>query len=157
MAVKRSTPVPALDGLAIEAVEWLPSGSDAGLVRVRGRWSDTGRREPELPALLVRRDAESRRFESLPDARFGRDPALWRATYLVPAVLMEPAPDELALAWDSGARALLPAPERGFEPPQAAPPAVADPVEEPGAEVIDRADDAVPQIREYLAAHRAME
>ena len=155
MAVKRPTPVPALDGLAIEAVEWLPSGSDAGLVRVRGRWSDTGRREPELPALLVRRDAESRRFESLPDARFGRDPALWRATYLVPAVLMEPAPDELALAWDSGARALLPAPERGFEPPQAAPPAVADPVEEPGGEVIDRAVMAERRARRAEAAERA--
>ena len=39
-AVESSSSVPALDGLAIEAVEWLPSGSDAGLVRVRGRWSD---------------------------------------------------------------------------------------------------------------------
>ena len=110
--------MPALEGLAIEAVEWLPSGSDSGLVRVRGRWSDAARRESELPALVVRREEEARRFESLPDARFGREATVWRATYLVPAALMEPLPDELSLSWESGARAALPAPSRGFEPPQ---------------------------------------
>ena len=106
-----------LEGLALDAVEWLPSGSDAGLVRVRGRWTDLNRREADLPALALRRRGELRRFESLPDARFGRDPAVWRATYLVPAMLMEPPPDELWLGWESGARAALPAPERGIEPP----------------------------------------
>ena len=40
-----SAPVPVLEGLALDAVEWLPSGSDAGLVRVRGRWTDLNRRE----------------------------------------------------------------------------------------------------------------
>ena len=94
-----------------------PSGGEAGLVRVRGRWGDRARREAELPALGVRRGGEPRRFESLPDARFGRDPAVWRATYLVPAALMDPAPDALWVAWESGTRASLPAPARGFEPP----------------------------------------
>ena len=115
--------MPALEGLAVEAVEWLPSGCDAGLVRVRGRWTDLERREADLPALGLRRGEELRRFDSLPDARFGRDPAVWRATYLVPAALMEPAPDELWLSWESGARAGLPAPAHGFSrrPPRPRP------------------------------------
>ena len=73
-AWNRHRPLPVLDGLVVEAVEWLPSGADAGLVRVRGRWADAARREAELPALGVRRGGEARQFESLPDARFGRDP-----------------------------------------------------------------------------------
>ena len=36
-AVTESIPASILDGLTLEAVEWLPSGSDTGLVRVRGR------------------------------------------------------------------------------------------------------------------------
>jgi hypothetical protein len=66
----------ALEGLALEGVEWLPSGGDAGLLRVRGVWTDLRRREEGRPALALRRGAEARRFESLPDARFGRDPAV---------------------------------------------------------------------------------
>ena len=147
-----SAPVPLLAGLALDAVEWLPSGSDAGLVRVRGRWTDLNRREPDLPALGVRRGAEQRRFESLPDARFGRDPAVWRATYLVPAALMEPFPDALWLGWGSGARVALPAPSRGLEPPPAP---IAEPVPEPGGEVIDRAVLAEHRARRAEAAERA--
>ena len=65
-------------------VEWLPSGAESGLLRVRGRWNGV---EPagELPALLLRADGLEHRFDSLPDARFGRDAASWRGTYLVPA------------------------------------------------------------------------
>ena len=44
----------------------------------------------------------------MPDARFRRDPGVWRATYLVPAALMEPRPEELSLSWESGAGAVLP-------------------------------------------------
>ena len=147
--------MPALDGLAIEAVEWLPSGSDAGLVRVRGGWSDPALRELRLPALGVRRGAEVRRFESLPDARFGRDAAVWRATYLVPAVLMEPAADELWLSWESGARSGLPAPARGFDPPPAElSPAAPEPEPEPGGEVIDRAVMAERRARRAEIAER---
>ena len=144
--------MPALEGLVIEAVEWLPSGSDAGLVRVRGRWTDPGRSERELPALGLRRGQEARRFDSLPDARFGRDPAVWRATYLVPAALMDPPPDELWLVWDSGVRAGLPAPAHGFEPP-ATPPSPVEP--ERGGEVIDRAVLAERRARRAEAAERA--
>ena len=147
-----SSSVPTLEGLTIEAVEWLPSGSDAGLVRVRGRWTDLNRSERELPSLGLRRGAEARRFDSLPDARFGRDPAVWRATYLVPAALMDPAPDELWLSWESGARSGLPAPARGFEPP--ATPA-APPEPERGGEVIDRAVLAERRARRAEAAERA--
>jgi len=151
--VDPSAPVPVLEGLALDAVEWLPSGSDAGLVRVRGRWTDLNRREADLPALGVRRGGELRRFESLPDARFGRDPAVWRATYLVPAALMEPPPEELWLGWESGARAALPAPERGIEPPPSPAPATAPPAER-GGEVIDRAVLAEHRARRAEAAER---
>ena len=135
-----SSPLPVLDGLVVEAVEWLPSGADAGLVRVRGRWSDLARREASLPSLGIRRGGELRQFESLPDARFGRDPAVWRGTFLVPAALMaDPAP-ELWLSWESGARSGLPAPERGFEPPAAEPaPAVEAEPEPPAPPEIGRA------------------
>src|SRR5688572_2630016 len=142
----------ALAGLVVEAVEWLPSGADSGLVRVRGRWVESARREAELPALSLRRGDEARRFESLPDARFGREPAVWRGTYLVPAALMDPAPDELWLSWESGARAALPPPARGFEPPPA-PAAPAPP--EPGGEVIDRAVLAERRARRAEAAEQA--
>ena len=144
----------ALAGLVVEAVEWLPSGADSGLVRVRGRWVDTARRESELPALGLRRADEVRRFDSLPDARFGRDPAVWRGTYLVPSALMDPAPDELWLTWESGARAALPAPVRGFEPP-AVPVAPAPPEPQPEGEVIDRAVLAERRARRAEAAERA--
>ena len=150
--VEPSSSVPALEGLAIEAVEWLPSGSDSGLVRVRGRWTDLERREEELPGLGVRRGEELRRFDSLPDARFGRDPAVWRATFLVPAALMDPSPDELWLSWESGVRAGLPAAAHGFQPPPAPPSA---PVEAPGGEVIDRGVLAERRARRAEAAERA--
>ena len=38
-AVTESIPASILDGLTLEAVEWLPSGADTGLLRVRGRWA----------------------------------------------------------------------------------------------------------------------
>ena len=145
----------SVSALAVEAVEWLPSGSDAGLVRVRGRWTDLAQREPDLPALGVRRGGELRRFDSLPDARFGRDPAVWRATYLVPAALMDPAPDELWLSWESGVRGALPAPDRGFEPPSVDPPAAAAAPEDRGGEVIDRAVLAERRARRAEEAERA--
>ena len=113
-----SSPLPVLDGLVVEAVEWLPSGAEAGLVRVRGRWSDPARGESSLPSLGVRRGGELRQFESLPDARFGRDPAVWRGTFLVPAALMaEPSP-ELWLTWRAGPAAgrLLPGSPRWRRP-----------------------------------------
>jgi len=45
--------LPQLQGLTIEAVEWLPSGADSGLVRVRGRWSTPEAARPELPELTA--------------------------------------------------------------------------------------------------------
>jgi len=150
--VEHSSSVPALEGLALESVEWLPSGADSGLVRVRGRWIDMSRHQRDLPALGLRRGGEARRFESLPDARFGRDPAVWRATYLVPAALMDPEPEELWLSWESGARAGLPAPARGFEPP-ATP--VVPAVPEPQGDLIDRGVLAERRARRAEAAERA--
>ena len=35
MGESPSSALPQLEGLTIEAVEWLPSGADSGLVRVR--------------------------------------------------------------------------------------------------------------------------
>ena len=123
------------------------------LAAYRGRWSDPGRREADLPALGLRRGGEARRFESLPDARFGRDPAVWRATYLVPAALMDPPPDELWLSWESGARSGLPALERGIEPPPTEASPRPEPTE-PAGEVIDRAVLAEYRARRAEAAER---
>src|SRR5215218_4814928 len=96
--------IPALAGLAVETVEWLPSGTESGLVRVRGRWTEEAARRSELPALALARAGEEHRFDSLPDARFSRDPSSWRGTYLVPAELVATDPDALWLEWADGAR-----------------------------------------------------
>ena len=152
--VPESRQSPAVEGLAIEAVEWLPSGTDAGLVRVRGRWADPADRPAELPALCVRAGTEVRRFGSLPDVRFGRDPAVWRGSYLVPAALVERGPEALWLVWADGREAALPAPEREGSPPPASrlPP---PPPEPPGGEVIDRAVLAERRARRAEEAERA--
>jgi hypothetical protein len=144
--------VPALPGLTVETVEWLPSGAESGLVRVRGRWTDEAARHTELPVLALRADGGEHRFDSLPDARFSRDPASWRGTYLVPAALIggEPA---LWLEWADGARSGLSALARGIEPPPVQGTPVAEP-EERGGEVIDRAVLAERRARRAEAAER---
>jgi hypothetical protein len=129
------SPFPAqLEGLVVEGCEWLPSGADSGLLRVRGRWASP---PPggEVPSLWLRAGGHPRRFDSLPDTRFARDPSVWRGTYVVPATLME-GPEELWLAWDDGARVAV--------PDFASPPPVPHAAEEagatgPGGEVIDSA------------------
>ena len=55
VAESHSSAIPTLHGLALEAVEWLPSGADSGLVRVRGRWTDAAARQPGLPVLCAAR------------------------------------------------------------------------------------------------------
>src|SRR3954447_291039 len=107
--------VPSLRGLSIEAVEWLPSGAEADLVRVRGAWAEGGSAQPGLPALIVRAEGHDHRFESLPDARFVRDPRSWRGSYLVPSALVGAEP-RLAVEWPEGGRAGLPAMTRGVQP-----------------------------------------
>ena len=47
------------------------------------------RAEPDLPVLPLRAAGAEHRFDSLPDARFARDPSSWRGTYLVPAELVD--------------------------------------------------------------------
>src|SRR5919197_210081 len=109
--------IPALPGLAVETVEWLPSGAESGLVRVRGRWIDDTARQAELPTLVLRAAGMEHRFDSLPDARFSRDPASWRGTYLVPASLVASEPEAMWLEWGDGPRSGLLALARGIEPP----------------------------------------
>jgi hypothetical protein len=151
-----SSAVPSLPGLAVAAVEWLPSGAESGLVRVRGRWTDEAAREPDLPVLALRAAGAEHRFDSLPDARFSRDPSTWRGTYLVPAELVAEDPEGLWLEWPSGTRSGLPELSRGVEPPPvpAAPerPEVPD---EPGGQVIDRAVLAERRARRAEAAEQA--
>ena len=148
--------VPALPGLAVTAVEWLPSGAESGLIRVRGRWTDDAATEPDLPVLALRAADGDHRFDSLPDARFSREPSTWRGTYLVPAELVETDPEALWLEWPSGARAGLPALSRGVEPPRvpAAPERPEEP-DEPGGTVIDRAVLAERRARRAEAAEEA--
>jgi hypothetical protein len=131
--VPESFAVPELPGLAIEAVEWLPSGAESGLVRVRGRWEEGAVPQPGLPALVV----GGRRFESLPEAPGARPEGEWRGTYLVPAALMAAEFEALSVEWPSGARAGLPTPEQGIEPPSVEPGEPAP--EKTGGEVIERA------------------
>ena len=151
-----SSAVPALPGLAVSAVEWLPSGAESGLVRVRGRWTEEQAREPDLPVLTLLVDGGEHRFDSLPDARFSREPDSWRGTYLVPAELVATDPEALWLEWPSGARAGLPPLSRGVEPPPvpAAPERPEEP-DEPGGQVIDRAVLAERRARRAEAAEQA--
>jgi hypothetical protein len=131
-----STPDGAPPGLSIEAVEWLPSGADSGLVRVRGHWAVPDQAPAAgLPALIVRSGGAEQRFESLPDARSLREPGSWRGSYLVPAALMAASLEGLTVEWPGAVRAVLPLPARGAEPLPA--PAVES--AEAGGEVIDRA------------------
>jgi hypothetical protein len=155
-AVAESSAVPSLPGLAVTAVEWLPSGAESGLVRVRGRWSDEAAREPDLPVLALRAGGADHRFDSLPDARFSREPDTWRGTYLVPAELVATDPEALWLEWPSGARAGLGGLSRGVEPPPvpAAPERPEEP-DEPGGQVIDRAVLAERRARRAEAAEQA--
>ena len=148
-----SSAIPYLQGLEIEAVEWLPSGADSGLVRVRGRWSTSGVAQPGLPELLLRAGGVDHRFESLPDARFARDPASWRGSYLVPVALVAAAPEALWVEWPGGVRSGLPAPAPGLASPVPAPPE--PPAEEPGGQVIDRAVLAERRARRAEAAEQA--
>ena len=151
-----SSAVPSLPGLAVTAVEWLPSGAESGLVRVRGRWTEEHAREPDLPVLALRVGGAEHRFDSLPDARFSREPDSWRGTYLVPAELVATDPEALWLEWPSGARAGLPPLSRGVEPPPvpAAPERPEEP-DEPGGQVIDRAVLAERRARRAEAAEQA--
>src|SRR5215207_3545477 len=147
--------VPHLQGLEIEAVEWLPSGADSGLVRVRGRWSTPAAAQPGLPELGLRAGGAEHRFESLPDARFARDPASWRGSYLVPVALVAAVPEALWVEWPGGVRSGLPAPSPGLASP--APPVVPaePPVEAEGGQVFDRAVLAERRARRAEAAEQA--
>ena len=148
-----SSAIPHLQGLEIEAVEWLPSGADSGLVRVRGRWTALAAAQPGLPELLLRAGGADHRFESLPDARFARDPASWRGSYLVPVTLVAAEPEALWVEWPGGTRSGLPPLARGLASPPPAP-APEPPAEEPGGQVIDRAVLAERRARRAEAAER---
>src|SRR5215217_5752637 len=147
--------VPHLQGLEIEAVEWLPSGADSGLVRVRGRWSAPAAAQPGLPELGLRAGGAEHRFESLPDARFARDPASWRGSYLVPAALVAAVPEALWVEWPGGVRSGLPAPSPGLAAPPPSAPAAEPPAEAPGGQVIERAVLAERRARRAEAAEQA--
>jgi len=154
--VTESTPASILDGLTFEAVEWLPSGADTGLVRVRGRWSPGVARPDGLPSLCAAVGAGVSRYASLPDAPSGRggNGSVWRGAYLVPEAIVRSG---VWLEWESGERSALPVPAGLDE--RAAPPLleVVAPEEssEPGGEVIDRAVLAERRARRAEAAEQA--
>jgi hypothetical protein len=153
--VTESTPASILDGLTFEAVEWLPSGADTGLVRVRGRWSPGAARPEGLPVLCAAVGGGVSRYESLPDAPSGRagNGSVWRGAYLVPEAI---ARSGAWLEWEGGERSALPVPAGLDE--RAAPVALAlveEPQDEPGGEVIDRAVMAERRARRAEAAEQA--
>ena len=142
----------SLPGLTLEAVEWLPSGGDTGLVRVRGRWGADTQAPAGLPALCARAGGEEvERFESLPDAA-DREPSVWRGAYLATAQTLG---GELWLQWESGERSSLPAPAGLEAEPAALPEPDAGAVDDPGGQVIDRAVMAERRARRAEASERA--
>ena len=150
-----STPASILDGLSLEVVEWLPSGTEGGLVRVRGRWAP-GVAPPEgLPVLCVSvGGGEASRFESLPDAPSSRlgNGGVWRGAYLAPESLVRDG--ALWLEWSSGEQSAVP-PVAGLDA-RAAVSVVVEPEDEgPGGEVIDRAVLAERRARRAEAAEQA--
>ena len=147
----RPSSTSALEGLTLEAVEWLPSGSETGLVRVRARWAPDAKRPAGLPALCARGVAGVERFESLPDAPAGREEGVWRGAYLAPAHALRA---ELWLQWESGERSALPLPA-GLEDAEPEAPQRPEPEPEPGGEVIDRAVMAERRARRAEASEQA--
>jgi hypothetical protein len=154
-AVTESIPASILDGLTLEAVEWLPSGADTGLVRVRGRWTPDAAHPLGLPVLCAQVGGTVSRVDSLPDAPStrGGNGSIWRGAYLVPEAVARAG---LWLEWASGERSALPTPagldERAarlsvLEPEPAEP--------DPGGEVIDRAVLAERRARRAEAAEQA--
>lgn len=135
------------EGLVIEAVEWLPSGTEGGLIRVRGDWQPGSPHPEGLPVLCARRGEEVMRWDSLPDSRVEPEGGVWRGAYLVPAALVDDAPDALWLEWPGNVRATI-APPRPETP---APEADAE-AAEVGGEVIDRAVLAERRARRAEAA-----
>ena len=150
-----STPASILDGLTFEAVEWLPSGADTGLVRVRGRWSPGAARPEGLPVLCASVGGGVSRYESLPDAPTSRQAhgSVWRGAYLLPEAI---ARSGVWLEWQGGERSALPVPA-GLD--ERAAPAALSAVEEepeaPGGEVIDHAVMADRRARRAEAAEQA--
>ncbi len=150
-----STPASILDGLTLEVVEWLPSGGEGGLVRVRGRWAPGVTPLEGLPVLCVSvGGGEASRFESLPDAPSSRlgNGSVWRGAYLAPESLVRDG--ALWLEWSGGEQSAVP-PVAGLDA-RAAVSVVAEPEEEgPGGEVIDRAVLAERRARRAEAAEQA--
>jgi hypothetical protein len=153
-AVTESIPASILDGLTLEAVEWLPSGADTGLVRVRGRWAVGASHPLGLPVLCAQVGGAVSRVDSLPDAPSTRtNGSVWRGAYLVPEGVARAG---LWLEWASGERSALPMPAGLDE--RVVPPGVLEPEPaeaEPGGEVIDRAVLAERRARRAEAAGQA--
>jgi hypothetical protein len=147
----RPSSTSALEGLTLEVVEWLSSGSEKGLVRVRARWAPDAKRPAGLPALCARGVAGVERFESLPDAPVGREGGVWRGAYLAPAHALR---GELWLQWEGGERSALPLPA-GLEDAEPGAPQRPEPEPEPGGEVIDRAVMAERRARRAEASEQA--
>ena len=152
-AVTESIPASILDGLTLEAVEWLPSGADTGLLRVRGRWAVGVAHPHGLPVLCAQVGGAVSRVDSLPDAPSARtNGSVWRGAYLVPEAVARAG---LWLEWESGERSALPTPA-GLDERAAAvsvPEPVVDP--DPGGKVIDRAVLAERRARRAEAAEQA--
>ncbi len=150
-----STPASVLDGLTFEAVEWLPSGAETGLVRVRGRWAPAVGRPEGLPELCASVGGGVSRYSSLPDAPSARgNGSVWRGAYLLPEAI---ARSGIWLEWPSGERSALPVPAGLDE--RVAPVIelvdVPDEEEDTGGEVIDRAVMAERRARRAEAAEQA--
>ena len=151
----RPPPCRTSQGLEIEAVEWLPSGADSGLVRVRGRWSSPPRPSPGCRAAAARRWGATTASSRCPTRASSRDPPSWRGPYLVPSALVVAAiPRRCGSNGPAACAPACPALARGLESPPAAP-RPSPPAEEPGGQVIDRAVLAERRARRAEAAEQA--
>ena len=145
-----SQPQPAVpEGVTVDAVDWLPSGTASGLIRVRGHAAAP---LGGLPDLVIDHAGRLHRFTSLPDPRANLEPQAWRGAYVVNAELVAAAGHRMVLEWPGGAQLALPA-VNAPSPPVAVEPAPVE--EEPGGEVVERAVLAERRARRAEAAEQA--
>jgi hypothetical protein len=107
--------------IAVEAVEWAPSGDDKLTIILRGRWR---RRRPVLsgqPVLVIEAEGRRHRFPATPEppSLGGAPPGGWQMTFSVPAWLEQHLSEH---AWLQLGLAVMPLPGAVGPPDRSADP-----------------------------------